>query len=158
MPVQDALSTVLEYNAAMELAYSGLLGIRGAQNPSTDRSVIETELQTFSNLCHVAERALSNEAPASQENLCIYSALDRLFHAPSERQHYRSLFHEGRLLADHLMSLIAADRRDIPAEDLERTKKLETQLRELSDLIRHNIPRDAHLASITGRPRVTGGL
>jgi hypothetical protein len=151
MSVRDDLVKVEEYNAAMELPFTGVLGIQAflTMHPSKPSSVARTELNACSELCRVAELTLSGqEVEAARDNAHLYSALSRIFHSQQEKEHYRLKFAEVRKTLDSLLTQLSGGAvADSPKPDYLR--KLAEELRQLANRIKHEIPRDAYLAALT---------
>lgn len=151
MPVRDDLVKVEEYNAAMELPFTGVLGIQAflAMQPSKPSNVAQTELSACSELCRVAELALSGQkVEAARRNVHLYSALSRIFHNEEEKENYRHKFAEVRRTLELLLRQLSGQTvADLPNPDYLR--QLADELRQLANRIKHEIPRDAYLAALT---------
>ena len=155
MAVRDALVKVEEYNAAMELPFSGLLGIQAflAAPAPTRPTVAQDELRTCIELCRVAELALSGkEVEAARDNVHLYSALRQIFHSNEEKEQYRIKFAKVRKTLESLLRQLAGESLTEPPQP-EHLRQLADELRRLADRIKHEIPRDAYLASLTSTTR-----
>ena len=151
MAVQDALATILEYNAAMELPYSAVLGIDAflSDPPVRDNSLAESELRMCSELCGIAERSLAGDlASAGPENAYLYSAFQRLFRDPSDRNRFRTVCKDAQSAFDNVIKALHGEPADPPNTDALR--RLQAEMRELADRIKREIPREESLASLTG--------
>jgi hypothetical protein len=148
MALQESLSKIQEYNAAIELPHSGLLGIKAFLKERPSGAVAERLQQTLE-LCTQAELALLGDETAARRDIHFYVAMRTLFPQEFEREGFRLLLQE---LQKHLTSLLKYLRQDPsaaapPRDDL---VGLTAKLEDLAERIRHRIPRDAHIASIVG--------
>ena len=147
MDTQEALTHIAEYDAAMELPQSGLLGISAAlaDPPARNIELASQELQKCIDRCQVALRAMKDDGEAARGAVFLYSALLRVFRAPDDRKAFAARIDSlqerlSRILDDvEKTALIAVDAESIRAE-----------LRDLTDRIRNAIPKDTYLSSLAG--------
>lgn len=156
MAVREALVKVEEYNAAMELPFSGLLAIQALLVPdaSTRPDVARSELSACSQLCRLAELSLSagRDVEAARDNVHLYSALIRIFHTPDEKEQYRIKFAEIRNTLETLLKE-APTKATGYSFSKERLREMADEFRRLADRIKVEIPRDTYLASLTNATR-----
>lgn len=151
MAVRDALAKVEQYNAAMELPFSGILGIQAYLGESgvPQPSLAQTELQACAELCQVAELALSgSDVEAARANVHLYSALREILRSEEERQEYRAKFAEVRNAIGSLLKQISGEPAPEPPQP-DYLRNLAGELRLLAERIKRAIPRDAYLTSLT---------
>jgi len=150
MALQDALAKIEEYNAAMQLPRAGLLGIGAFLATPRAGKVAEEELTACLELCRFAELSLSGDVNAARQNIHLYSALQRVFRTPEGLNEFRTLVTETRGVAELLLKALRGE--TVPEfPSTERLEELANRLRGLSNKIKQSIPRDAYLASLTGK-------
>ena len=150
MALQEALAKIEEYNAAMQLPRAGLLGIGAFLATPRARKVAEEELSVCLELCRFAELCLSDDINAARQNIHLYSALQRVFVTAGERDEFRTLLTETRQVAECLIRALHGETvPDLP--NVARLEDLANKMHRLSEKIKKAIPRDAYLASLTGK-------
>jgi hypothetical protein len=150
MALQDALEKIGEYNAAIELPNSGLLGIGAFLAKPRATEVAESELSSFIELSIEAEKVLAEDEIELRKNIYLYSALKDIFHTDEDRKIFVTFLTEVRSAFELLLKHLAGESvTQIPGE--QRLDELSTYLRGLADSIRQAIPRDTYLASLAGR-------
>ena len=148
MALQESLSKIQEYNAVLEFPHNGLLGIRAFLKKRSPEAV-EKRLADFLELCEQADLALNADESAARRDIHFYAAIRALFAEDTESESFRALLQNLRM---HLTSILDNVRRGLEtsAPTTKELQGLVDQLENLADRIRHQIPRDAHLASIVG--------
>jgi hypothetical protein len=151
MAVREALAKVEEYNAAMELPYSGLLGIKAYLdgNKGQSISVAVSELRDCAELCRLAELTLSGEdIEAVRANAHLYSAIKRIIPGEDERRQFRNKFAEFHNVLQLLLDQINGEATAEPPST-EKLRDLAEDLQRFANRVKREIPRDAYLTSLT---------
>jgi len=150
MALQDALASIREYNAAMELPYSALLGIGAFLGAPSDinNDLVRQELEACAALCRGVEATLGQTIDASSEFVYLSAALKRVCKSDRELQDTLSLVRSAREVADILIRRLSGEEVSGPSQ--EQLKDLTDRLRQLADRIKQEIPRDSYLASLSG--------
>jgi hypothetical protein len=152
--LQKNLVNIEQYNAAIELPFSGLAGL-GAYTAKANRrdlSLAVEELDTCIKLCRHVESALSGQPQAARKNFYRFSAWQRIVADPKDRAEFRDRITALRRSLEKVLRLVRGEpveARPTPAE----FQKLESELREIYQRIKQAIPRDAAIASLMGSTR-----
>ena len=157
MPLQKDLTTIEEYNAAMELPYAGLVGLGAlkAEGALRDRSTAERELRACVELCRLAELALSGDLETGRRNAYFFSAWRRIGDEGNPRDRFQKHLQSIRERLErvlHELSMKVDPRKKLTPDDIGR---LIEDLRGLSNKIRQTIPRDASLRSLISASQVS---
>jgi hypothetical protein len=152
MSLQKDLATIEEYNAAMELPYSGLVGIgayRAQGRSPADRFRAKRELGACVELCRMAELSLTGDIPTARKNASLFAAWGKLATDQTGRDQLRKQLEEIRNSLELMLKVMAgANARNAPGKT--KLERIATDLRSLSERIRETIPRDASLSSLIG--------
>jgi hypothetical protein len=154
MALQEALEKVEEYNAAIELPNSGLLGVAAFQASPRETEIAKAELSRCVDLCIAARKTFDGDRRALRENIYLYSALAEIFRTNAERQQLANLLDEIRHSFGILIRLLEGERLTrVPKK--KQLDQIAKHLRAMTDEIRRTIPRNTYLAAI-GSPIHSG--
>jgi hypothetical protein len=150
MALQNALAKLEEYNAAMALPQAGLLGIGAflAEPPQT--KIAGEEIRAYLETCQLAEEVISNGPEVARRNIRLYCALRQIFPTDEKKEEFREMLRETREVFNLLLKKVSGEAvSNLPTSS--RLHELTNQLESLSGKIKEAIPRDAYLASLTGK-------
>ena len=150
MALQNALAKLEEYNAAMALPQAGLLGIGAflAEPPQT--KIAGEEIRAYLETCQLAEEIISDGPEVARRNIRLYCALRQIFPTSEKKEEFQQMLRETREVFNLLLQKLSGESvSNVPTPS--RLNELANQLRSLSNKIKEAIPRDAYLASLTGK-------
>lgn len=152
MPLQRDLTTIEEHNAAMELTFSGLLGLRALPIAASggDKSVALRELTVCIELCQMAELALSDDLSIARKNVYFSAAWRRICGDSEEKKRVREQLRSAREALESFVRRLGQEARF--GLDPSVVDRLVNDMQSLSERIRQAIPRDASLRSLIRNP------
>jgi hypothetical protein len=157
MALQESLAKVQEFNAAIELPHSGLLGIKAYLRERSPTTRIVDRIEACLALSDLAERSLTGDQNAARQDIHLYTAIRSLFMEAQAKENLLRVLKRTKIalnaLLAHLNHLPGAAE---PSTD--ELAGLVSDLETLAHRIRHGIPREEHLASIVGGPYSGPGL
>lgn len=156
--VEDAISRVNEYNAAMELSYSGLAGLGAllANPPVRNLDLATEELRICVNICRTVEEAFSGNEEAARKHYILHAAFRRIFPNDPDRDAFRASLTESRSILEDALDAIPGG--DFEKQLADRLREVNERLRQLSEKIKSEIPREAYLSSLAGTPHTLPNL